>query len=118
LIFGEKRRRFEQPVDAPALHEVLADESGEDEQAFDAVLECVGHAQEEESNQRDGDLKTHRVLGCAEEVTDFKGVFDPAEEQLDLPTPLIELGNLLCRGVEIVGKCSRCRRIHVMHPVH
>ena len=37
-------------------------------------------------------------------MADFQRLLDPAEEQLDLPAALVELGDLLGGGVEVVGE--------------
>ena len=37
----------------------------------------------------------------------LKGLFDPAEEQLDIPTALVETGDFLGAGIEIVRKNSK-----------
>ena len=44
------------------------------------------------------------VLGGAEELGDFEGLFDPSEEQLDVPAALVEIGDVLGGGVEIVAE--------------
>lgn len=73
---------FEEAVERSSMHEIICDQAGECKEALDAVLYSVSGAQEQECDQCDGDLDAHGVLGCAEEVPDFEGVLDPAEEQL------------------------------------
>ena len=68
----------------------------------DAFLRGLSEAEQQESDEGDGDLDTHRVLGGAEEAGDFEGLLDPAEEQLDGPAALIEVGDLLGGGIEVV----------------
>src|SRR5579872_7056708 len=84
------------------MHEVRANEPGESERTVDKFVCSLSHPEEEEGNQGGCDLDSDGVVGCAEEVGDFERLLDPAEEKLDFPTALIEIGDLLCRGVEIV----------------
>ena len=53
---------------------------------------------------RDPDLGLHRVFAGAEEGFDAQVLFDPFEEQLDLPTTAIELGDGEGRQAEVVGE--------------
>ena len=85
------------------MHEIICDQAGECKEALDAVLYSVSGAQEQECDQCDGDLDAHGVLGCAEEVPDFEGVLDPAEEQFDLPATFVKFGDLVGWSIEIVG---------------
>ena len=86
-----------------SMHEIICDQAGECKEALDAVLYSVSGAQEQECDQCDGDLDAHGVLGCAEEVPDFEGVLDPAEEQFDLPATFVKFGDLVGWSIEIVG---------------
>ena len=76
---------FEQAIKAPAMHQVRADQAGEGERAGDRRLGCLGQAE-----QQKGDLDAHGIFAGAEEATDFEGLLDPAEEQLDRPAALLE----------------------------
>ena len=96
--------RSEQGVEGSSMHEIRADEAGEGERAVDDLGGVLSEAQDEEGDEGYGDLDAHGVLGSAEEVTDFEGLLDPAEEQFDLPAALVEVGNFLGGGVEIVGQ--------------
>ena len=80
------------------MHEIGAEEADESEEAGDAALGGMGHAQEHEGDEGDGDLNAHGVLGGSEEAADFEGVLDPAEEQFDLPAPFVEFGDVLGRA--------------------
>ena len=91
-------------VDASAVHEVGADQSGEGERAVDGSLSGLGQAQQQEGDEGDGDLDAHGVLTGAEEVADLQGLLDPAEEQLDSPAPPVERGDLVGGGVEVVAE--------------
>src|SRR5881392_4044846 len=103
LIFDDRRWWIEEVIDAPPLHKVLSDQPCEGEEAFYADLHGVSNAQEQECNQGDGKLNAYGILGSTEEMADFEGMLNPAEEQLDLPAALVEIGDLVGRGVEIVG---------------
>ena len=96
-------RLFEEAVERSSMHEIICDQAGECKAALDAVLYSVSGAQEQECDQCDGDLDAHGVLGCAEEVPDFEGVLDPAEEQFDLPATFVKFGDLVGWSIEIVG---------------
>ena len=62
------------------MHDVGAHEPGEGESAVDSFVDAVSEAQDEESDQGDGDLSAHGVLAATEEVPDLEGLLDPAEE--------------------------------------
>jgi len=79
----------QQFADRATLHEVGPDQPGEGERAFDDAVGFVRQAQQHEGDERDDDLRPHRVLGGSEEVADLEGVFDPPEEQLDRPAALV-----------------------------
>ena len=66
---------------------------------------CAGAVQHEQQVGDEGciDLNAHCVLALAQEALDLQVVLDPFEEQLDLPALLVELGDLRCAGVHIVG---------------
>ncbi len=59
----------------------------------------------DEHIDRDGDpdLSLQGILGSAVELLDAQVLFDPFEEQLDLPTAAIELGDRQRRQAEVVG---------------
>ena len=86
------------------MHKIGAHEPGEGERALDAVLGRLGEAQEQKGDEGNSDLDVHGILGGAEEAGDLEGLLDPAEEQLDGPAALVELGDLLGASVEIVGE--------------
>jgi len=51
-----------------------------------------------------GDLGQYSVLCCAQEGLDLEVLLDPLEEQLDLPTVLIDVGDRLCAEIKTVGQ--------------
>src|SRR5579883_2823170 len=94
---------MEQSIDWPPVHQVSAHQSCEFEGAADRFLRILGPAQEQECDQGDGNLDADGVFRNSDEVLDFHGLFHPAKEQLDLPTSFVEVGDLLCWRIEIVG---------------
>jgi hypothetical protein len=50
-----------------------------------AIFTIRYQPQQQERDQRDGDLNAHRILGGPDEALDLQALLDPAEEQLDLP---------------------------------
>ncbi len=93
-----------QAVDSAAEHEVGAHEPGEGEKARHGFLGLMGETQQHGSDAGDGELDAHDILAASEEMLDFQGLLDPAEEQLDAPAPLVESGDLVGRRVEIVAE--------------
>lgn len=102
----ERRRRLdlEQVVEAPAVHQIGADEPGEGERAGDRVLRCLGHAQQQKGDQGDGDLDAYGVFAGADKAVDLEALLDPAKEQLDRPAALVEVSDLAGAGIEIVAQ--------------
>jgi hypothetical protein len=94
----------DEAVDASSVHEVGTHEAGELEGAWNGLLVILSPAQEQEGDEGDGDLDAHGVLGGSEEVADFECLLDPAEEQLDGPTALVEVGDFLGRGLEVIAE--------------
>src|SRR3974390_1308726 len=85
-------------TDRPSMHEVGADGAGEGERGLDDNLSLLRQAQEQEGDERHGELDADGVLAAAEEPPDLKGLLDPAEEQLDLPAALVERRDFLGGG--------------------
>src|SRR6266849_5427029 len=86
------------------MHQVGAYESSRFKQGLFFLRHLVQYSQQQESDQRDGDLNANRVLGTADKMGDFQGLLHHAEEQLDLPAPLVEVGDFFGGGVQIVGQ--------------
>ncbi len=70
-------------VEAPAMHQIGADETGEGEWAGDGFLCGLRHAQQQEGDQGNGDMDGDGIFAGAEEAADVEDLLDPAEEQLD-----------------------------------
>ena len=66
-------------------------------------LSPLGHTQDEEGDQGDGDLDAHCIFADADEALDPERLLDPAEKQFDLPTLLVEVCDLLCRSIQVIG---------------
>src|SRR5258708_23593 len=113
---------MEQVLDGPALHEICADQSGEDDRALYIFLSGLGQAQQQESDECNRNLDAYGILRGAYEPGDLESLLDPAEEQFDGPTPAVEIGELLGAGIEIVRQdakhCSALGRYsHLAHCV-
>ncbi len=52
------------------MHEVGADQPGEDERASNGFLSGMGQAQQQKGDQGDGDLDAYSILGGADEACD------------------------------------------------
>ncbi len=89
------RFSVEQAIESSAVHQVGTGQAGEGERAFDGVLCELSQPEQQKGDQCDGDLDAHSIFGGAEKAPDLEGLLDPAEEQLDGPTPLVEIGDLL-----------------------
>jgi hypothetical protein len=48
-------------------------------------------------------LDEHRILGSAIEGLDLQLLFDPFEEELDLPTAAVQFGYFQGRQVQAIG---------------
>src|SRR5438876_7121288 len=86
------------------MHQVGAHESDEFEEAVLDFGNLSQHLQKQVSDQRDCDLDAHGILGTPDEVADLQRLLHQAEEQLNLPAPFVQVGDLLSGGVEIVGE--------------
>ena len=90
-------------IDRPQVHDVGTDQPGEGERAHGDLAGVLDEAHEQIGDQSAGDLDAHGVLGSADEVLDLEGLLDPSEEEFDGPAALVEVGDLLGGGVEVVG---------------
>ncbi len=89
---GDRGLGFEEAVERSAMRQVEAHQASEGERAGDGALPGLGQPQQQKGNQRDGDLDAHSILAGAEKTADLEGLLDPAEEQLDRPAALVEIG--------------------------
>ena len=73
------RLGFEKTIQAPAMPQIGADQSGEDERAIDGLLRRLRETGQQKGDQRDGDLDAHGIFRGAEKAADFEGLLDPAK---------------------------------------
>jgi hypothetical protein len=86
------------------MHEIGLDKPGEGERALNNFVGFVRQAQQQKGDQGNCNLNANGVLGVPEEVADFQGLFDPSKEQLDGPSTLIQIGDFLGAGGQIIGE--------------
>ena len=79
------------------MHEIGAHESNEREEAVRFFGDLLQREQQKIGDQRHGDLDAHRVLRPSDEFRDPERLLHQTEEQLDLPSALVEVGDLLKR---------------------
>jgi hypothetical protein len=85
---------LEQTIDGPAVHQIGADQTGEDERAVDDFLSGLRETQQQEGDEGNGNLDAHGILARTEKSADLEDLLDPTKEQLDRPAPLVEIGGL------------------------
>ena len=76
LGWGSDGRRLgiEEPIDRLAVHQVGAHEASKAQRAGDGFLGGLGEAEQQESDQGDGNLDPDGVLAGAEEAGDPEGL--------------------------------------------
>src|SRR5260370_18054017 len=90
--------------DRAPMHQVGSDEAGEGEWACDDFIGVVSQTQEQKGGQRDRDLNANGVFGSSQEVADLQGLLDPSKEQLDGPSTLVQVGDVLRACLKIIGE--------------
>src|SRR5258708_34736098 len=85
LILNDLGRWLEQIIDYSAVHEVGADQPGEDDRAWNGFLGGLGKAQQQEGDQCDRNLDAYGILGGADNASDLERPRAPAEGQLTRP---------------------------------
>lgn len=103
LVWICRRRGREKLANGPAVHQIGFDQPGEGERAFHDLVGIVNQPQQQEGDHRHRDLDANRRFAGSKEVVDLEGLFDPAEEQLDGPTPLQPPSSAAA------GTTTRCR---------
>ena len=96
--------RLLQAGEVSSMHKVRAYESRGLEQGLIILRHLSQQAQQQKGDQRDGDLNPHGILGAADEMGDFQGLLQNAEEQFDLPSSLVEVGDFFGGRVQIIGQ--------------
>src|SRR6202163_5092643 len=104
LLWLGEWRSLEKFADRAPVHQVGADEPGEGERAFYDLVGVVSQPQQQEGDQRDRDLNANGVFGGSQEVDDLQGLFDPAKEQLDGPSTLVQIGDFLRACLKVIGE--------------
>ncbi len=69
---------------------------------MDHLLVCLRHTQNDERNEGHSDLDADGIFRFPQQMLDFQRLLDPFEEQLDCPAALVEIGDLVRCGVQIV----------------
>src|SRR5260370_24730155 len=90
--------------DRAPMHQVGSDQAGEGERAGHDPVGVVSQAQRQKGDQRDRDLNANGVFGSSQEMADLQGLFDPSKEQLDRPSTLVEVGDVLRACLDIIGE--------------
>ena len=84
----------------------LADEFGQPERKHLDAVGAGGDAQQQVGNHCSKDLQADCIIVVAKEVADIEVLLDPAKQQFNLPTALVESGDLDCGAGKIVGEES------------
>ncbi len=103
-VAAQSLRRLEKFGDGAPIHQVSSNEPCEGERACNDPVGIVGQAQQQEDDQRDRDLNPDGIFRCSEEVADLQGLLDPSKEQLDRPSTLVEVGDILRAGLQVIGE--------------
>src|SRR6202158_4919006 len=90
--------------DRAPMHQVGSDEAGEGEWACDDFIGVMSQTQQLKGDQRDRDLNANGVFGSSQEVADFQGLLEPSKEQLDGPSTLVQVGDVLRACLKIIGE--------------
>src|SRR5271167_536133 len=97
-------RGFVDGGEVAALEEAQSDQIGEaEDRDLDAVA-AGGDAQQRVGDHRGKELEADRVVVVAEEAADVEMLFDPAKQQLDLPSGLVEGGDVDDGSCEVIGQ--------------
>src|SRR5882757_9440208 len=92
--------------------QALANELSEAQVQHSQGIQTPREAQEQIGDHRSDDLQANGVVVLAHELAKVEMLLDPAEQEFDLPAPLVEGRNLNRGAFEIVGDKSN-RSAHV-----
>src|SRR6266852_50735 len=92
--------------------QALANELSEAQVQHSQGIQTPREAQEQIGDHRGDDLQANGVVVLAHELAKVEMLLDPAEQEFNLPAPLVEGRNLNCGAFEIVGDKSN-RSAHV-----
>src|SRR6266436_9556145 len=97
-------RGFLDGAEVAAFEKAQGDQIGEaEDRDFDAMA-AGGDAQQRIGDHRGKDLEADGIVVVAEEAADVKMLFDPAKQQLDLPSRLVEGGDVNGGALAVIGQ--------------
>ena len=91
-------------LEVPPIQEELLDEVGESQDRYRGAMATCGDADEGISNHCGEELQAYGIVAVAEELADAEMLLDPAEQELDLPAPLVELADLDGGARQVIGQ--------------
>src|SRR6266849_8517181 len=97
-------RGFVDGAEVAALEEAQSDQIGEAQDRDLDAMAAGGDAQQRVGDHRGKDLEADRVVVVAEEAADVEMLFDPAKQQLDLPSGLVEGGDVDDGSFAVIGQ--------------
>src|SRR5271165_835258 len=97
-------RYLEKFGDGSSMHEIRFDEPCKSEWARNDSVRVMSQAQQQKSDKGNHNLNANGVLGGSEEVSNLQCLFHPPKEQLDRPTPLVQVGDFLRARGQIIGE--------------
>src|ERR1700738_106911 len=98
------RRGFFDGAEVAALEEAQGDQIGEAQDRDLDAMTAGGDAQQRVGEHRGKDLEADGVVVVAEEAADVEMLLDPAKQQLDLPSRLVEGGDVDAGAFEVIGQ--------------
>ena len=109
-------RGFFDGAEVAAFEQAADDQIGEAKDRDLDAMAAGGDAQQRVGDHRGKDLQTDGVIVVAEEAADVEMLFDPAEQQLDLPSRLVESGDLVGRTLKVIGQQGNGFAIAALDP--
>src|SRR6266478_6330294 len=97
-------RGFVDGAEVAALEEAESDQIGEAQDRDLDAMAAGGEAQQRVGDHRGKDLEADGVVVVAEKAADVEMLFDPAKQQLDLPSSLVEGGDVDGGSFEVIGQ--------------
>src|SRR5215475_6440691 len=115
-VAGVDRCRFADLGNRASREQELADELSETDWQHGDAVDPRRDAQQQIGDHRREDLQPNGVLVVAEELADREMLLDPAEQQFDLPSALVERGDLHGRALKIIGEQGDAAAFVAPHP--
>src|SRR6266853_263659 len=97
-------RGFVDGAEVAALEEAQSDQIGEAQDRDLDAMAAGGDAQQRLGDHRGKDLEADRVVVVAEKAADVEMLFDPAKQELDLPSSLVEGGDVDGGALKVIGQ--------------